>query len=200
MTRNPSGPTSIAIDQRVMEWLAGHRTGSLSWMADRAMSLGLVAAPVCVLIAILLLILPKTRAAAIAIGLAGGVASIASDTGKLLIERPRPPRHLATVFAAGYSFPSSAACTTMAVTVAAVALLAWPHPRWRAPGLAFGVVVVVMIGWAVMYLGAHWLTDVLAGYLLGALIGGGAVVLSRHLVHLAQKILPSLFPRSPAAD
>lgn len=49
----------------------------------------------------------------------------------------------------------------------AVTLLLWPT-KWRMPVLIGAVVYVALIGFSRLYLGVHYPTDVLAGYLLGA--------------------------------
>ena len=48
-------------------------------------------------------------------------------------------------------------------------LLAWPvlAPRWRRWWLALGVVAVVLVGCTRMWLGVHYLSDVLGGWALG---------------------------------
>ncbi len=79
------------------------------------------------------------------------------------IDMPRPP-----TAPRGFGFPS------IAVTMATIAfgffavLIAreWPGRRRVWPYLLAGV-VVALLGFARLYLGAHWLSDVVAGVLLG---------------------------------
>jgi len=98
-------------------------------------------------------------------------AELLSNLLKQVIERPRPPAALALVHAGGWSMPSSDAAVTSALAVALFLAFTW-HSRSRrlvvALVLAFGVVIV---GAALVYLGVHWTTDVLTGWLLGAGVG-----------------------------
>ena len=52
-------------------------------------------------------------------------------------------------------------------------------PRHRGAINAVAIVLVVWVGLCLVYLGAHWTTDVIAGWLLGAAIGWGIVAVSR---------------------
>ena len=72
---------------------------------------------------------------------------------------------------AGQSFPSTHASDS----AAAAAVFAWAVPRLSAIGIAIAVVV----GISRVYLGAHWPTDVMAGWTLGAAVGAGLVLLAR---------------------
>ncbi|HKE99773.1 MAG TPA: phosphatase PAP2 family protein [Actinomycetes bacterium] len=89
---------------------------------------------------------------------------------KALAERPRPPLAAMAAHADGLAFPSGHATQAMAVfgmLTVLVALGRWP---WRGK-VAFGagaLLIVLVVGFSRLYLGVHWLTDVLAGWALGA--------------------------------
>jgi undecaprenyl-diphosphatase len=93
---------------------------------------------------------------------------------KLVISRPRPPGGEALTQAGGSSFPSGHA----AAAVALYALLAYIVSRscektaTRVAVLVAGGVVVLGIGLSRVYLGVHYPSDVIAGWLTG-----GAIVL-----------------------
>jgi undecaprenyl-diphosphatase len=47
--------------------------------------------------------------------------------------------------------------------------LAQEFPQWREPILASTVTLILAIGFSRLYLGVHWPTDVLVGYVAGLL-------------------------------
>jgi membrane protein DedA with SNARE-associated domain/membrane-associated phospholipid phosphatase len=95
---------------------------------------------------------------------------VLSRLAEALIHRGRPPaRFEPLVHAAGSSFPSGHAAQAVAVwgMLAILAATAMPRRRWLP--VAGTAAVVLVVGASQLYLGAHWLTDVLAGYALGGL-------------------------------
>jgi len=64
-----------------------------------------------------------------------------------------------------FSYPSGHAGAAM-VAFVSLAALAWPHPRLRWPAFIGSALVIIGTGFGRVYLGVHWPTDVLAGYLL----------------------------------
>jgi undecaprenyl-diphosphatase len=86
---------------------------------------------------------------------------------KLFVHRQRPPvPHLAA--SSGWSFPSGHTAAA-AATYAALALLLgrgrrWPVKAWLGTGAA---AVVLAVACSRVLLGVHWLTDVVAGAVLG---------------------------------
>ncbi len=90
---------------------------------------------------------------------------------KAVIRRPRPPAALAIGHFAGTALPSGHATLSVAVWGMLAALAAGAAPRFRSGVAAWAgaAVIVVLVGLTRLYLGAHWLSDVLAGWALGAL-------------------------------
>jgi undecaprenyl-diphosphatase len=111
--------------------------------------------------------------------------ALADGLLKRLVARPRPTADLVRLYRpdVGFSFPSA---TSLAALVACgCALYLWqmrrpPHRRLlhvASAGLASGV--VVLIGASRVYVGAHWPSDIVGGWLMGGawllwLIGGRA--------------------------
>jgi undecaprenyl-diphosphatase len=83
---------------------------------------------------------------------------------KAAYDRPRPPGSL--VATSGASFPSGHAIATSVTVFAAVIALVPAGRRRVAWGLAAAFFALLM-GLSRAYLGAHWLSDALAGLLLG---------------------------------
>lgn len=88
--------------------------------------------------------------------------------GKSLLQRPGPPgSEVGTTL--GY-FPSGHT-TSALVCVGTVALLLAHHrPRARLPLLAVTAAWTLVVGWGLVWRHFHWLSDVVAGVLLGSLV------------------------------
>lgn len=63
-----------------------------------------------------------------------------------------------------FSFPSGHAMSSMGFVVALV-ILTW-HTRWRSWVLTFGSLFVISIGWTRLYLGVHYPSDIVAGWMM----------------------------------
>jgi undecaprenyl-diphosphatase len=90
---------------------------------------------------------------------------------KVLTGRQRPPAALAVQHFAGLAFPSGHATQAAAVWGMLAALLANATSRGsiKVAIWAGALLVTALVGVSRLYLGAHWLTDVLGGWALGAL-------------------------------
>ena len=111
----------------------------------------------------------KAYRAALAVIIAIAAAEIFVPVLKYGIQRPRPLELFDG--ADFFSFPSVHA--TMAAVVFGILAVLASHSmgRWgRAVVYAGCAAVVVAIGYSRVYLGAHWLSDVLAGFLFGLVI------------------------------
>jgi membrane-associated phospholipid phosphatase len=92
---------------------------------------------------------------------------------KLLFDRARPPTPLVEVSSG--SFPSGHAVAASVTTVALVIALVPSGPRrwaWGVGAASFSFVMAV----SRVYLGAHWLSDALAGVLIGTAVALGVAV------------------------
>ena len=116
----------------------------------------------------------KKRTAESVIVVAGLLSLATAPLLKFLVDRPRPTADLVTVWG-GYenmSFPSGHALSAVVV----FGLLAYLAPHllpWRRVVTIVRVSLVfliILIGVSRVYLGAHWASDVLGGYLYGGLL------------------------------
>jgi undecaprenyl-diphosphatase len=91
---------------------------------------------------------------------------------KLVVERPRPEANSAMENAQGFSFPSAHSATSVAVyaTIAFILIRASRHGHSRVAIATFAAALVLAVGLSRVLLGAHYPTDVLAGWTCGALV------------------------------
>jgi undecaprenyl-diphosphatase len=89
------------------------------------------------------------------------------DGLKQIYDRPRPEFLEPIVLEASRSFPSGHAAGMAAATGLLAYLLIRGTRRlgWVLLGPLFGV--ALLVGWTRIYLGAHWLSDVIAGWVFG---------------------------------
>lgn len=122
------------------------------------------------LIAIGFLVMQRKRLSALLliVGLAGGV--VLSEGLKAVFERERPPLEYQTVETLNASFPSGHALlsTVFYLTLGVMLTRAFSQRRLKAYALGVGVTVALLVGATRIYLGAHWTTDVIAGWCVGA--------------------------------
>lgn len=139
-------------------WLAtATQLGSTWWVALIAVGIGLV----------------ELAAGRPLVGLGAaatiGVGAIANSSLKLVVARPRPDELVPIVVEPGYSFPSGHSLSAMVaygVLAVLVARTSWPNPI-RGVVLAALAAVAVVVGLSRIYLGVHYPSDVLGGWLLG---------------------------------
>ena len=108
---------------------------------------------------------------ALTVALALAVSQMTVTVLKVTMERPRPEQTEALADPSGFSFPSGHAAT--AVAVYAVLALVAARGLTGVARLAVagaGTLAVIAIGASRVYLGVHYPTDVVAGWLVGGAI------------------------------
>ena len=165
----------------VLNWIQTLRTGWLDGVMVSVSTLG-DAGAVWIVLALVLLCIPRTRRAGVTVALALVLDLIVCNgILKPLFDRVRPCTvnpavELLVRCPTDASFPSG---HTAASFAAAGALRAAGSRLWM-PGLVLAVLIAV----SRLYLYVHWPTDVLAGGLLGWGLGYAA----RYLLHRMKKL------------
>ncbi|ORA20706.1 phosphatase PAP2 family protein [Mycobacterium arosiense] len=175
------GDGIAGFDQPVTRWLATHRdlwlTTALSvvTVAGSPLFLGAVALPISVVAGW------RCRSwRPVVLALVAGVGiPLVLFTAKVLVGRERPALPFALIDADGYSFPSGHATGTAAsLVIAAWMLTRWLVPWWtgRVMVWAMAAGVTFVVGFSRVYLGVHYVSDVLSGWLLGMAWAGSVML------------------------
>jgi undecaprenyl-diphosphatase len=165
-----SQPGIPPIDTATTVFLHGLASPTLDRFMDAATFLG--SSPVLAAVVglvVVLLVVRRRRMEAVFMVIAFVGSLVLNDKLKLLVQRPRPGFDWAEVWPET-SFPSGHSMNSFVVYLA-IALVVW-RLGGRRPGivaLVLAIVLVVSVGISRIYLGAHWLSDVIGGYLAGAL-------------------------------
>jgi membrane-associated phospholipid phosphatase len=161
---------STAFDSSITSWMVRHRSSGWTALARGLSTVGsqVFLTPVIAVVAAALLVRRQLVQAGLLIATWGGALLLYNLT-KDFVQRPRPPSAIwLTNVGRTTSFPSGHATQSLA-TFAALALVAaaWTS-RAAWPGGVLALVLSAGVGWSRVYLGVHWTTDVLAGWLVAA--------------------------------
>ena len=163
----------LGLDRPILDFVVRHRTGPLTRAVEAVSLLGSSA-----------VLIPATaliggswwwrRHTWRPLALLGGCYAgsvILYSVVKALVARPRPPAALAVAHFAGWSFPSGHATQATAFWGATAVVVSGSTTSWpgRVTAWTAATVLVVAIGSSRVYLGAHWASDVLGGWIAGAL-------------------------------
>ncbi len=166
-----AGGGATRLDAAAAATAAGHRTPALTALAATLdVTAGLPGLAVLAAAAAAVLLRRGRRVEAALVAGAPAVAGLLGQAAKLGYDRDRPPvaGHLVTV--GGSSLPSGHTLDAT-IVLGVLALVAVSLVRGRLARVAIGAaagVGIAVAGAARVYLGVHWATDVLAGWLLGA--------------------------------
>jgi membrane-associated phospholipid phosphatase len=163
--------TPLFTDEDALSWSVAHRPDVAVAVARGLTATGTGVIPYALVVLAGILVGRTARQRLLAASLAA--ACLASGQGvrygvMTLIARPRPARGDWAGAASGWSFPSGHT-TTAALTAVLVILAIWV----RAPHGRFPLCLAVgcwgaLVGLTRVYLGVHWFTDVVGGWLFAA--------------------------------
>ena len=174
-----NGINSARLDPHVLAFVVSHRT---SWLTGLARVLtwlgsGFVLWPVVIAAGLALWWWRRQWLPAVlpALSLAGAAGW--SLLVKSLVERARPPAPDWLGVFGGSSFPSEHAAQALATWgVIGVMVIAGRSVRARTLLMTGAFLIALLVGLTRIYLGAHWMTDVLAGWALGGAWGSLLII------------------------
>ncbi|MCE3554071.1 phosphatase PAP2 family protein [Pseudonocardia sp. RS11V-5] len=160
-----------AADVPALHWFVEHRSAGATVLALTVSTLGGTASmAVLAAVGTLVLWFRRRRWEAVVVVVASAGAGLLVETLKNVYDRPRPPEATRLAVETNYSLPSGHALGSTVVlgVLAAVAVVVLRSVAVRVAAVVLAVAAVVVIGLSRLYLGVHWLTDVLDGWLVGA--------------------------------
>jgi undecaprenyl-diphosphatase len=160
-----------AFDEAVLLWMHRHATPRLTVGALEVTALGAsLVVWMVVTVASIFLWMSRHRYSVALLWVAVLGAGVINHVLKSLFDRPRPDLFPWRAPYAGHaSFPSGHSMTAMVAyaTLAYLVARLEPTPTLRRLTLGVTAVVILLIGLSRMYLGVHYPTDVVAGYITG---------------------------------
>jgi membrane-associated phospholipid phosphatase len=194
----------LAADLRPTAWDAAlhaaglhHRAAALTTVAVAVSATSEYLAYVAAAVGTMLVLRPRPWW----IGAVVGVLLLAVEQGvrvgiAALVGRGRPPEDDWEMHAAGFSMPSGHTATaTCAAGLLSLGLVYCVRTAWRFAVMAVLALWTLVDGVGRVYLGVHWPTDVVAGWLLGALF---TVLAAALLVRMRRPLTTRAPGRSPA--
>jgi undecaprenyl-diphosphatase len=158
-----------AFDEAVLRWAARHRSPGLDSVMRDITALGsTVVLLVLAGAAATFLWLTRHRLSVLVLALAVLAASILNLVLKALYDRPRPDVVPRVVEVVSPSFPSGHALGAFAVygTLAYLIARLEPTRRLRTATWVIAALIILAVGVSRVYLGVHYPSDVLAGFII----------------------------------
>lgn len=161
----------LTVDEPISRWVIAHRTATLDAFFRHVSLLGSTSVVLTGGAVLALLALPRCRIASLFIIVATLLRPAFEYTLKLSVDRTRPQLSQ-LIPGVGPSFPSGhvmAACVLWCMVPLVLSLYAPSRRLWTAVA-STSVLIIVLIASSRVYLGVHWPTDVVGGFIAGALL------------------------------
>lgn len=159
----------VTVDQLVTGWLQQHGTEWGEGAFYGVSLLGSVVLAVILAIAIVWYFVKKDRWRAALVAAAGGGGTLLNMLLKTIFHRGRPEVASEFVHRASWSFPSGHAMeSTVGYGILAYLLIAHVHGTAKRRAFVLATIILVgLIGFSRVYLGVHYMSDVIGGFLAG---------------------------------
>ncbi|MGW7237856.1 phosphatase PAP2 family protein [Streptomyces sp. NPDC054804] len=158
----------LAVDRALLAWSLAHRPEVAVAVARGLTATGTGVVPYALAVVAGLLVgrTPRQRIAAVLFCVTCLALGQAARYGVLeLIARARPPQAYWRTHAYGWSFPSGHSTTSALAAGLVVLALGIRAPRGRTPWCVAVACWGLAVGTTRMFLGVHWCTDVIGGWL-----------------------------------
>lgn len=157
-------PLSGTLDVQILQWIHGFATPTLTQLVVHITNFGgpIAIVGITAITAAILFFRNKRRAMTLLLIGVGG-AGIINQLLKLSFQRIRPSLWAPVITEHSFSFPSGHAMMSSALVFSLI-LLVW-ETKWRWYAVVIGLLYTLFIGFTRLYLGVHYPTDVLAGWL-----------------------------------
>jgi undecaprenyl-diphosphatase len=181
-----AGPSTLPGDVRIAQWVQGWHGDGFQALADVGNGIASTKTAIAIWLALLLGSIALRRnldtALLVVLGILRGLGALL----KVVFISPRPTAPLIAIDGHfnGYGFPSghtfTATCLGGAILLIAARRIHKRAERWAVYGIA--VLIPLITGFARVWVGAHWPSDVLGGWLWGIIALVVAWVVSQRLV------------------
>lgn len=184
------------VDQPVLDAAVRSRTPLTAQLATDFTDIGgKIGMPIITVVAAVAIALAWRRwTPVVLMAIASGGSLLMTVTGKELTGRARPPQSLAVPpFESSPSFPSGHTLNaTVVLGLTAYLLVIWLHrKRWRTLVIGVAGILVLAMGLSRVFLGHHWLTDVIAGWAIGLAWLASVITGHRVMITLGRRTRPN---------
>lgn len=181
------GRLLLFVDRPIEKFVIAHRSGSLDWVFNHLSFLGSTQVVLIGGAVLTVAALPKCRAVSVLVATATLARPLLEFMLKNLVARDRPDIDRMSR-GVGYSFPCGhvmAAAVLWGMVPIVVSLYLRSHRVWWIT-TTVSWLMVIGIGSSRVYLGVHWPTDVLGGFIAASLLIAG-LELGYHRTHLRRR-------------
>lgn len=174
------GPNVLDIDAEITAAIQRSGGGAIELLADAGNLIGSTAGAAVVIVVAIAIAAAKRATPELVFLSTMLVLRLLGTQLKPIFASPRPTDEFATIIATfdGTGYPSGHALTasTMALGLSVIAWRRIPSRRWSMAAMVALMVLGLVIGWARVWSGAHWASDVIGGYVFGVAIVAAAIL------------------------